>query len=112
MSVRRHPGDSGETYDAAKGATSTDPCSEDVFVNGWALSRRWRAVSVGVLIGVMSTVVAPGRSGERGGTASVVALVSADPPERTVGYRSQYNLQPRIPALYNLEAAYLAAVAR
>jgi hypothetical protein len=75
---------------------------------------RWLVSAAMVILLVLSTIwfssgQPRGESTARAVT-SVASSVSTGESEDGVGYRSRYNLAPRIPALYNLAAFYLQAM--
>jgi hypothetical protein len=77
---------------------------------------RWVASAAMVILVVLSTIwfssASPRRESTAGAVTSGAPSVSTDEREYSAGYRSRYNLAPRIPALYNLAAFYLQAMSQ
>jgi hypothetical protein len=105
-----------EPYPTKGGEASAELGESDVSMGVRPAVTRWVASTAMVILVVLSAITfasgPPRRESTGGVVTSVAPSVSTDRLEHSAGYRSRYNLEPRIPALYNLAAFYLQAMSQ
>lgn len=116
MNAKRMPELHFEPYRTQGGEASGELGQSDVSWGVRPAVTRWVAAAAMVILVVLSAITfasgPPRRESTGGAVTSGAPSVSTDGLEHRVGYRSRYNLEPRIPALYNLAAFYLQAVSQ
>jgi hypothetical protein len=113
MNAKRMPELHVEPYPAEGDEAPDELGHSDVSMGGRPALARWVAPAAMVILMVLSAMTfssgPPRRESIGGAVTSAAPSVSTDGREHSVGYRSRYNLEPRVPALYNLQALYLQA---
>jgi hypothetical protein len=116
MNAKRMPELPVEPYPTQGGEASGERRQSDLSMGLRPAVTRSVASAAIVIFVVLSAITftsGPSRRGSPGGAVTSGApSVSTDVLEHSVGYRSRYNLEPRIPALYNLGALYLQAMSK